>query len=76
LFHHQVLPVLAQAQPEQALMEQALAAAEVELAPPSYRTLQTLESKRRGLFPTIKRFSFPSLIHLLSRHISWKNRFG
>jgi hypothetical protein len=56
LFHHPVPPVL-----EQALMEQALAAAEeAELAPPSYRTLQTLELKRRGLFQTIKRFSFPS----------------
>jgi hypothetical protein len=43
------------------LLEQALAAAgEVELAPPSYRTLQRLALKRRGLFPTIKQFSFPS----------------
>jgi hypothetical protein len=56
LFHHPVPPVLAQA-----LMEQALAAEEeAELAPPSYHILQTLELKRRGLFQTIKRFSFPS----------------
>jgi hypothetical protein len=47
--------------PALALLEQALAAAEeVELAPPFYRTLQKLASKRRGLFPTIKRFFFPS----------------
>jgi hypothetical protein len=51
-----VAPALAQE-----LLEQALAAVEeVELVPPSYRTLQTLELKRRGLFQTIKRFSFPS----------------
>jgi hypothetical protein len=43
-----------------ALLVLALAAAEVELVPPSCRTLQMLASKRRGLFPTIKRFSFPS----------------
>jgi hypothetical protein len=59
--------------PALALLEQALAAAgEVELAPPFYRTLQKLASKRRGLFPTIKRFFFPSWDHLLSRHISEK----
>jgi len=46
--------------PALALLEQALAAVVGELAPPSYRTLQRLASKRRGLFPTIKRFSFPS----------------
>jgi hypothetical protein len=46
---------------ELALLEQAVAAAgEAELVPPSDRTLQRLASKRRGLFPTIKRFSFPS----------------
>jgi hypothetical protein len=56
LFHHPVPPVLALA-----LMEQALAAEEeVEPAPPSYHTLPTLELKQRGLFQTIKRFSFPS----------------
>jgi hypothetical protein len=55
LFRHPV-PLLAQA-----LLEQALAAVEeAELVPPSYRTLQTLELKRRGLLQTIKRFSFPS----------------
>jgi hypothetical protein len=53
-FHHSALPALA-------LLEQALAAVgEVELAPPFYRTLQRLVSKRRGLFPTVKRFAFPS----------------
>jgi len=51
-----VPPVL----PALALLVQALEAGEVELAPPFYRTLQMLASKRRGLFPTIKRFSFPS----------------
>jgi hypothetical protein len=56
-FHHSVPLVL----PALALLVQALAvAAEVELVPPSCRTLQMLASKRRGLFPTIKRFSFPS----------------
>jgi hypothetical protein len=58
-FHQSALPALALL--EQALPEQALAAVgEVELAPPFYRTLQRLASKRRGLFRTIKRFSFPS----------------
>jgi hypothetical protein len=51
-----VLPVL----PALALMEQALAEEEVELVPPSFHTLQTLDSKRRALLPTIKRFSVPS----------------
>jgi hypothetical protein len=56
------------------LLVQALAAAvEVELVPPFCRTLQRLASKRRGLFPTIKRFSFSFWVHLLSRHISEKN---
>jgi hypothetical protein len=65
-----VLPVL----PALVLMEQALAEEEVELVPPSYRILQTLNSKRRALLPTIKRFSFPSLVHLLSRHTSLESR--
>jgi len=43
-----------------ALGRLALAAEEVELAPPFYRIPQRLESKRRGLLPTIERFSFPS----------------
>jgi hypothetical protein len=51
---------LAPVLPALVLLEQALAAAEVALAPPSYRILQRLALKRRGLFPTIKRFSFPS----------------
>jgi hypothetical protein len=54
-FHHPALALL-----ELALLEQAAAAGEAELAPPSYRTLQKLASKRRGLLPRIKRFSFPS----------------
>jgi hypothetical protein len=57
-FHHSALPALALL--EQALLEQALAAVGEVLAPPFYHTLQRLASKRRGLCPTIKRFSFPS----------------
>jgi hypothetical protein len=55
-FHHSVRL----ARPALALLAQALAVAEAEPVPPFCRILQMLASKRRGLFPIVKRFSFPS----------------
>jgi hypothetical protein len=67
------LELLVLVPPELALeLAQQLAEAEaaVELALLSCRILQTRESKSKGISPTTNRFSYSSLVHLLSRHTS------
>jgi hypothetical protein len=60
--------------PPELVLELALQLAEAEAAVEpallSCRTLQTRESKLKGISPTTNRFSYPSLVHLLSRHTS------
>jgi hypothetical protein len=67
------LELLALVPPELALelaLQPAEAEAAVEPALLSYRTLQTRESKLKGISRTTNQFSYPSLVHLLSRHTS------
>jgi hypothetical protein len=64
--------LLALVPPELAL-QLAEAEAAVEPALLSCRNLQTRESKLKGISRTTNRFSYPSLVHLLSRHTSIKN---